>query len=315
MSDPDSENRDEQVLAIIAKGLRSQPSYLLMFGVIALFTLSGFLTTTVGLARDSLSLIGFGLGSLVFSLLAAFFTIREIDGLNSRLQTLDDLSEPYDSALPVGDSRATATHPTIGLGGKRILETYPASIEAELAGARDTLLVGVHQSHILIRFHEIIEEKLRNGDRFRILLLDPNGYGVAMTTMRFPGGRKPSQEYERIVSTIDSFRKLAEETGGAIEIRTIDFLFPYGGFAFDLNSLKGSIYLQQYTFRVHGGPRKPKFVLRNEDNDWYDLAAAELSALWDAASPLPEGIESMADVRRFDREDRQTSQLAIRKEE
>jgi hypothetical protein len=150
------------------------------------------------------------------------------------------------------------------------------------------LLLGIHQSHILIRYYDVIQEKLRKGCHIRVLLLDPAcESAVHMTAMPFPGGALDQQELSRVESSLANYGAVRERYPRLVEIRVIPFLLTYGGFLFNWSTEEAAVYIQRYTFRVQGGSHKPKFFHKGGDNQWLQLYRTEMLGMWDAAEPLP----------------------------
>jgi hypothetical protein len=168
---------------------------------------------------------------------------------------------------------------------KVVYEQFPPEFKDDLERAREVWLIGIHQSDVMIIYHSLFEKKLRAGDSLRVLLADPEGMASEMTEMRFPGEINPGQERARIKTSLNTLCQLKQVAPDRLEIRTIDFLLAYGGFALNPTSSTGVVYIQRYTFRTHGGAHKPKLVYRHGDGQWYDLICDEIRALWEAAEP------------------------------
>lgn len=168
---------------------------------------------------------------------------------------------------------------------KELYEDFPSEFNADLEKAREVWLVGIHQNDFMVRFYSLFKEKLKRGDRLKVLLVEPNGAASKMTAMRFPGKVAENQEQLRIQSSLSSLCDLKNVAPDRLEIRVIDFLFAYGGFILDPDHSGGIAYIQRYTFRTQGGARKPKFVYRRDDRRWYDLICCEVRELWECAKP------------------------------
>jgi hypothetical protein len=163
-----------------------------------------------------------------------------------------------------------------------IHEDFPPEFQKDLERARDIWIVGVHASDIMTRYHSLVERKLESGDRVRAMLVDPGGAASSMTALRFPGQVDATQERARINSSLASLCRLHDSFPDSIEVRVVDFLFPYGGLLLDWRGNSGVAYLQRYTFRVLGGSRKPKLVYRR-GAPWYDLILTEMEEFWKVA--------------------------------
>lgn len=164
-----------------------------------------------------------------------------------------------------------------------IHEDFPPEFQKDLERARDSWIIGVHASDIMTRYYSLFEKKLEGGDRVRAMLVEPTGAASSMTALRFPGQVDAMQERARINSSLSSLCRLRESFPDSIEIKVVDFLFPYGGFLLDWQGRSGIAYLQRYTFRVLGGSRKPKLVYRQDATPWYELILTEMEEFWKVA--------------------------------
>lgn len=165
------------------------------------------------------------------------------------------------------------------------IEEFPPELSTDLEKARDVWVIGVHSRDVMGRYFSLFQEKVERGDHFHILFLNPDGSAAAMTAMRIPGNHDPNQERALIASSLNIACRLKEMAPDHVEIRTIDYLFGYGGLVLDPDTSWGVAYVQRYTFRKFGGSRKPKYVYRRKDGTWYELICFELKEFWKSADP------------------------------
>ena len=268
-----------KIFSEIAVGLKAKPAYLLYFGICSLFLLGGIGTGVAGIFQQDKYLATLGFCCFALSLIITLFVIKQVESPQAQesLQV-----QPVENSFPILKREGSISfNERYG----SFPNSFPESLEERLVNSREVWLLGIHQAHILIRFFQRIKDKVERGDQFKILLLDPFGSACHMTAMRFPGNIKTNQERERIFSSIRSFSELMENANNSnIEIRTIDFLLPYGGFMFDPSKENGIVYIQRYTFRTQGGSRKPKFVYENP-TEWFKLYKTEINEMWNLATP------------------------------
>jgi hypothetical protein len=107
-----------------------------------------------------------------------------------------------------------------------------------------------------------------------------------MTAMRFPNVPAPVQsERQKIRDALSDLANLRCNATCDFQVRTIDFLLPYGAILIDRHKAdRARMYIERYTFRVLGGPVKPKMVFLPTSN-WYELFDREIQELWKAARP------------------------------
>lgn len=169
--------------------------------------------------------------------------------------------------------------------GSQILQSIEQELDAELRQSRDILIVGVHLSSRLSRHYSLLNEKLEQGDNIRILIIDPESTACAMSAMRYSRKYSADQERMNIRSTLDSLCNLQEGSSQNLQIRTIDYLFGYGAYCFNLNTRDGVMYITQYTFKKPLGIRNPKSIYRRNDGEQYEFIRAELDTLWENGIP------------------------------
>lgn len=262
-------------LSTVAGGLAAKPAYLLIFGVSFLFATGSGAGFTAGLTNSVPVISVTSAVVFVIALISCLVTAYKAITLGEqRALVMGDLGpavQAEDETGPVPDGKMTVA--------------FPASLDADFRNATETLLVGIHQSHILIRYYDVIQEKLSKGGPMRVLLLDPEcGAGITMTAMRFPGGAPNRQEQSRVESSLAKYLAIQQRYPN-LEIRVIPFLLPYGGFLFNWSTDEATAYVQRYTFRVQGGALKPKFFHKGAGNQWLQLYRTEMLAMWDAATP------------------------------
>lgn len=260
------------------RNLAGNPSYSLVFLVTLLILTCTGGGLYAGYTQGNSSVLLISASVFLVSVLACLVMVSwAIRRGEQQAVTQGDLTP---AIAPSSDERANQ-----GVGGV-IPDAYPATLDSEFQRASESLLIGIHQSHVIIHYHDLIRAKLSKGQRIRVLLLDPNCHAACeMTAMRFPGHALVTQEESRLQSTLTSFQELQDEFSNLIEIRVIPFLLAYGGFLFNWTSDDASVYIQRYTFKIHGGARKPKFHHRGISDPWLTLYRDEILAMWTVAYP------------------------------
>jgi hypothetical protein len=176
----------------------------------------------------------------------------------------------------------------------RITDSSPAGIqtrfpetqlEEAIAHGKDILQIGIHLHTNLTDYYEQYERALRVRCKIRILLLDPDGEAIKMAALRFAGDVQPSQERERLLSSLRRLRGLKERFPKQVDVRVIDYLLGYAGLLINGDASNGMLYVERYTLRTHAGSRKPKFVYSPADVEWFALYKHEMNELWSCGKP------------------------------
>lgn len=164
------------------------------------------------------------------------------------------------------------------------LETFPSKLQADFETATELWLVGVSLSRTVKTNYHLIERKLQQGHKVRVLLVHPEGVGIEMATSRNYTRRDVLIKSNDVLSTLKYLSDLKQVAPDCLEFRTIQNLLDYGAIAVNPNSINGIFYLENYPFRVVSDSL-PKFVLGVKDGRWYEMYKQEMEHLWN------EGIE------------------------
>jgi hypothetical protein len=139
-------------------------------------------------------------------------------------------------------------------------------------------------SRTIPTYISLFHKKLAQGDKIKVLLIDPDSQAAhyCNQTMSFP--MKLEQFRESIRANIDLLKELESNKTGNLEIRLIDHPLPFGGYASNVNTPNGKMYIKQYEYQAKiDGIR---FILTRKDDIWYDVYCKQLSSLWETAKPI-----------------------------
>ncbi len=224
-----------------------------------------YLTIIVAIAVVLLNLSGMSLQSYVFPLTLAILALLAISSLGNRYkieELLSRQSEPVETFL---------------------MEDFPASYKADFENSDVMWLVGVSLHRTIKTNYPILERKLRQGKKLRVLLVHPTGVGVELSVARnyvHRGVEPKSHDISFIIELLCGLRKIAPSS---IEIRTIPFPLAYGATAINPDAATGKLYIEHYGFRV-STESMPRYVLKASDGRWYEFHKREIEALWNAAA-------------------------------
>ncbi|GAB4580689.1 MAG: hypothetical protein Fur0022_34310 [Anaerolineales bacterium] len=160
-------------------------------------------------------------------------------------------------------------------------EEFPPSYKTDFDQATELWLVGVSLNRTVKSQYLKLEQKLKQGHRVRVLLVHPQGPGLAMAVERGYTRRDVDMKRQEIISVLSLLDDLRAVAPGQIEVRTIQHPLSYGAMVANPNATHGALYLEHYCFRVTT-ESLPRYVLRPSDGRWYDFFKAELRTLWEA---------------------------------
>lgn len=148
------------------------------------------------------------------------------------------------------------------------------------------MIIGTTLGGTLELHYDLLESKLKQGHKVRILLVDPNGNAAKMAALRKYHHLDPNDWSQQVLSTLKALTVLSSKFQGTslLEIKTLDFHIAHGGILVDTDFPKanGILFLWYYSFKTRKGTR-PKFILESKDGHWYSHFIEEAGALWEAA--------------------------------
>ena len=159
-----------------------------------------------------------------------------------------------------------------------IRQSFPEDFNKKIETAKEIWITGIHHSSFMTDYHNSLERMLEKGGELYVMLADPDGHAINMTSLRFPNGKNPEVEKQRTEDNLEAFKKLKKNFPNNVEIKIMDYLFEYSCVFINGNSSKGEAFLQRYTFRTKGGARKPKIIYKQTDGEWYTLIKKEVQS-------------------------------------
>ena len=176
---------------------------------------------------------------------------------------------------------------------------FPAELQKHFHTATEVWLGGSSLNRTIPTYQSLIEEKIKQGLKVNILLIDPNGVATEQVAKRL--WIQDSLDVRAATNmSLSRLSKLIEQGfPGIIEIRTIDYPINFAYFAFDINTAAGSMFLAYYAFKQRRSV--PKFMLTTKDGEWYDSFKNEILALWQESTPYVQKLDAMIEQKRSNR--------------
>lgn len=221
-----------------------------------------YLTVVVAVGLSLLNLLGTASDEFIQPLTLAVLGLLALTSLVNR-HRIDDLHQ------------ALTGSPT-----DLFLEEFPEDLKSNLESASELWLVGV-SLHRTINFnYAILERKLREGHKLRVLVVHPEGPGVEMAVSRNYARREVAVTSGRIRDNLQLLCDLRAIAPERMAIRTIQNPLSYGVVATNPDSATGSLYIEHYTFGV-SPISMPRYVIRAQEGKWYDFFKQEVASMWE----------------------------------
>ena len=159
-----------------------------------------------------------------------------------------------------------------------LLDHFPASREEDMIGAKELWLIGLTLNKTINSYYSRLYDKLNQGDRIRVLLVNPQSpYSALVAQRKFsrdtPGEIKNYQEL-----TLTKLCSLKKYFPKNIEIRTADYPPFFGALASDIKSIEGVIYIEQYSYQMDDD--LPKLIFQQNDTRWFQFYSQQILKMW-----------------------------------
>ena len=161
-------------------------------------------------------------------------------------------------------------------------KNYPSDVEKQIFAAKELWIVGANLGRTMISYTGPFQEMLRNQAKIKFLIIDPSEPANILATSRTRGKFYNLKTHRlTILRSIAIMAMLREESPAQVDIRTIQYVPSFGYFAADIETSGGVLFLEHYGYKL--GDDIPKFVLRPQDEQWYELFKYQLLTLWENA--------------------------------
>jgi hypothetical protein len=218
-----------------------------------------YITVAVALVLVMLNLIGIG-QSMTSSLTLAVLALLAISSLVSR-RKLDDTVEKIDRDRNV------------------LLAHFPASREIDVEGAKELWLIGLTLSKTIESYYAKLGEKLKQGDRIRVLIVSPDSHYSELIAKRKFSPITTQRVRDNQKASLELLCYLKRDYERNIEIRTMKYPAFLGIVAADLESIEGVIYVEHYSYRMNPEDL-PKLVFRQSDGKWFEYYRQQIKNMW-----------------------------------
>ncbi|MBE9156806.1 hypothetical protein IQ265_08180 [Nodosilinea sp. LEGE 06152] len=163
-----------------------------------------------------------------------------------------------------------------------LYEELPSNLrDATISNSKELFIIGISLNRTIATFYSQLEQKLKDGQKIKILVVDPNGEAVKLIPQRIYRPISNQRLSDKISDTLLLTCSLHSKASDQIEIRTIDFPISFGCFASNIEMSDGSIYIEYYSYKTTRD--LPCVVVSSRKNPyWYSVYKIEVLNLWNA---------------------------------
>ncbi len=169
--------------------------------------------------------------------------------------------------------------------GNLFLDKWPDHFQTNLKLSQSALIVGVSLTRTIDNYYKVFEEKIKQGDQIKILLVRPGGVSVKLAASQMSAPNHERHINQRIQESLQILCNLHQYNNPKFEIRVIDRNLSYYGTLLNHDTTNtGTIYMQLYSYKPID-PGFPKHVFYQGDGAPYAHFSQEIMSLWEDATP------------------------------
>ena len=154
--------------------------------------------------------------------------------------------------------------------------------------SRQVDMLGVTLSSTVGDKFSEIKEGLRRGNRYRVILADPDsvGFETAVVRSQIPDKLFYKSKIENTIKELAALSNGAteEKDPGSMEVRLLQFATSFGIKAFDSDQKHGRIFVEIYPYQTTPVPFIELIPAR--DGEWFPYFARQFDSFWQLAIPI-----------------------------
>lgn len=155
------------------------------------------------------------------------------------------------------------------------------SLELRLKYAKDIRISGASLFRLTTEYLGFLQEKAKEGCKFKFLLLDPNCEAAKLVATHIVYEVNDNQTYiNNINTTISNLTLLKKKYPDNIEIKIADFIPSFSIFITDPEKEDGTIRVEIYTQAVPTRERPQLALSNNREPHWFKFFLNQFDEMW-----------------------------------
>lgn len=164
-----------------------------------------------------------------------------------------------------------------------LLERFPPEREEHIKAAKELWLIGLTLNKTISTYYPILLENLKQGDRVRVLIVNPKSKYVDIIAKR-KFSRDTADDVQNTqhltLRKLDSLlQTLTPATQQNLEVRLTEYPPFFGAIAVDPDSIEGVIYIEHYSYQIDDD--LPKLEFRPNDTRWFQFYKQQMMKMWE----------------------------------
>jgi len=163
------------------------------------------------------------------------------------------------------------------------LTQFPTDIEEQRFDSEELWMIGTSLKIAIPKHYSKLDSMLRRKCKIRVLLVEPDGIANDLAAKRLYRPTSPKEHKDDILSNLKLLCYLKQIDPTGLEIKVINYVYPFVIYATDLESPKGTVLLVYGGFKSSDN-HEPKILLCSRDDPWYNYFKKQIYTLWEEAS-------------------------------
>jgi len=172
----------------------------------------------------------------------------------------------------------------------------PPGLDSYVQSANQIDMCGVSLTTTLNKQFSNLRERLKEGAKIRLLVIDPDSLAVQMSAQRSEAPDDVDYYRTRLEATFRDIEYLhkswteyqsqgSPSKGGSVAVRLLSYAPSFGIISFDANRTNGIVFVEVYP-HSYGYKSPPTFELTPQrDGIWYDYFVGQFDEMWKGAKP------------------------------
>ncbi len=156
-------------------------------------------------------------------------------------------------------------------------------MEERLRQAKSISINGITLSRTSDSFWDTFKQRIAEGARIRILIVDPTHQALDIAANRFHKHQDPNRLRRESEHALDNFESLMAErvSNESFRVRLLPFVPPYGIWLIDADTPRAEIWVELYSFRDE--PEPTFHLLPHHDGEWFAFFQRQFETMWNAS--------------------------------
>lgn len=218
-------------------------------------------TIIVGAIVVSLILSGTIQASLIEGVIISLLTLLSIDALTERLNVLERIEAHL-------KEKTSILRRSNELG----------SFNDYTSNAQELLILAVSGTSIIGPNYNFLEEKIKEGCRFKILLLDPSSTALSVWDSTIKGATTQT-DINSTLKVLQSITKVKLQNN-QIQVKLLPVFLPFSMVVVNPNKTNASMIVEFHSYKTE---RNHVFLTRKEDDYWFHYYLHQFNSAWNDA--------------------------------